>query len=416
MLRIIEGKIGAGKTFYAVHHLISSYYVFDKTFKEYLPKSNDFKIITNIRDLKLYHLSLNAEIEKAGSIELFFTFEYQKSLGRVIYLIDEAQALIDRKFYNKDVFLYFQTHRHLGHDIYLITQDVATLPKELRVLAEYIIQPVARSKRIFNEFRYNVLVGDDIVSRIVLKMNKDIFRLYTSQLDKEIERPKRFTLKYIIYFVVILGFIYGGFRLFLYTYFPAPESKVKNEKKALDNEYNKKMREVMEKHKKDALERLKRREFGEKKNVNESELSSNQGLLSASVHPQDIKYHLVGTINGVVVYQVRDDWHFYIKGDNGVYEKYILNSENVIDNNVVAKSSDELISFEKVSKWYWSDNRSVIDSFRSSSLGSNSSSVPPSVVSGVPAPSSQVNRPVAAPAASAVVSPALSVPHKGVIR
>lgn len=257
MLRIISGKIGSGKTYYAVYHMLKNYYEYDTSLKEYVPKGSDFRIVTNIADFRLPCLNLDVEVEKAGGIDVFFSYEFQQSYGyRVVYIIDEAQKYFHRKYYNKEVFLYFQMHRHLGHDIYLVTQDEDTIAKEIRTLAEYIIRPVQRSSRIFNEFRYKVCVGDEVVRTVVLKANKDVFRLYQSQLSQEVEKPKRFQTRFLIYAGIL--FIVAGLGLYLFfSVFFSPPSQKKLEEK-INQEY---MKEVIEKRRKELLERVRKRQL-----------------------------------------------------------------------------------------------------------------------------------------------------------
>ncbi|MFQ5686299.1 MAG: zonular occludens toxin domain-containing protein [Candidatus Scalindua sp.] len=88
--------------------------------------------------------SLDREVENAGGLAAFFSVKYQENFcmnSNVIYIIDEAQGgnYFHRKFYNVDVFLFFQMHRHMGIDIYLITQDTKCLARELQDLAEFVI-------------------------------------------------------------------------------------------------------------------------------------------------------------------------------------------------------------------------------------------------------------------------------------
>jgi hypothetical protein len=96
-VRIIEGVPGAGKTYFAVNHLLASYFDWNDVLDEYKPKP-DFDrllIISNIDGFP-YSVSLTDLLEKHGGLENFFTYEQQASLfqdRKVIYLIDEAQGL-----------------------------------------------------------------------------------------------------------------------------------------------------------------------------------------------------------------------------------------------------------------------------------------------------------------------------------
>ena len=74
-IRIIDGKIGSGKTYYAVKHLVDNYFVYQDG--EYL-LNKECQIITNIDSFHLESLDLIEEIKKAGSVHEFFSIEYQE--------------------------------------------------------------------------------------------------------------------------------------------------------------------------------------------------------------------------------------------------------------------------------------------------------------------------------------------------
>ena len=163
-IRIIEGKIGSGKTYYAVNHVFRSWYKWCDVNDEWIPKNSELeiKVYTNIKKMKLGH-DLNLAINEAGGLNPFFTVEYQERFCEnlnVIYIIDEAQShdLFHRTYKDRHVFTFFQTSRHMGIDIYLITQDTQCLAKELRSLAEYHIVAVQRTKTIGNIFTTNIII------------------------------------------------------------------------------------------------------------------------------------------------------------------------------------------------------------------------------------------------------------------
>ena len=202
-VRIIEGVPGAGKTYFAVHHLLASYFDWNDTTDEFKPKS-DFAgllIISNIDGFP-YSVSLTDLIDQHGGVDAFFTNEKQASLfqdRKVIYLIDEAQGLFPYKFYGPRVFLFFQKHRHLGMDIYLITQDAEHMAKGLRSLAEYHIKAVRRSLSLMGEFRYHYAdpTTGEVWRRKTLKRDRRVFAFYRSMESQETEKHKSVPLHFI---------------------------------------------------------------------------------------------------------------------------------------------------------------------------------------------------------------------------
>jgi len=210
-IRIIEGKIGSGKTYYAVNHVFGSWYKWCDINDEWIPKNSELeiKVYTNIKKMKLGH-DLNLAIEEAGGLNPFFTVEYQERFCEnfnVIYIIDEAQShdLFHRTYKDRHVFTFFQTSRHMGIDIYLITQDTQCLAKELRSLAEYHIVAVQRTKTIGNLFTYKFYAGKDCYKTKRIKKDNKVFSLYRSMIEKEAEKINSAVLKYIIMFIVIIS-------------------------------------------------------------------------------------------------------------------------------------------------------------------------------------------------------------------
>jgi zona occludens toxin len=211
----ITGVPGAGKTFYAVNHLVKNYCYYDRQSRAYRLKDK-YTLISNIEELALNHKNLKEILEdNKMSIESFFRKDFQEKISKkyknIIYFLDEAQQHFHRRFYDKESFFYFQYHRHLGHNIYLITQDRSLLPKEINTLCESEIRAVKRSLSVFGEFKYNVLSNKEIIDRKVLKKNERVFELYKSQQNEESEKIKNPLVKYL---VAIL--IFGIFSLVMF--------------------------------------------------------------------------------------------------------------------------------------------------------------------------------------------------------
>lgn len=208
-LRIIEGVPGSGKTYYAVNHLFKTY--FEKEDGIIVQKKKSL-IVSNIDNLELGHQSLDDWINWHSNKENFFSYDTQAHLmseyGPFVYVIDEAQLIFDRKFYDRGVFEWFEKHRHLGQDIYLITQNANKLPKDITCLVEYIIRAQPRSRGLTgHEFIYKHLADKDILKREVLKVNKEIFSLYKSMSADETEKPKNPFIRRFALYLGISGFV-----------------------------------------------------------------------------------------------------------------------------------------------------------------------------------------------------------------
>jgi len=224
-IRLIQGKIGSGKTYYAVNHVLKSYYIWSDKLDSWVPKAKDVdvRVYTNIKNMKLGE-DLDKFIADAGGLSTFFNIKYQETFcmnSNVIYIIDEAQAgnYFHRKFYDVNVFLFFQMHRHLGCDIYLITQDVRCLARELQQLAEYVIKAVRRSNSIAKSFTYKFYSGDECFKTKRIKRDQKVFGMYRSMIIGEGEKIKSIPFKHILIFVGLvvcagLIFRFGFMKIF----------------------------------------------------------------------------------------------------------------------------------------------------------------------------------------------------------
>jgi zona occludens toxin (predicted ATPase) len=217
MLQIVYGVPGSGKSYYAVYHI-----------KKMMDNKMDIHLISNIENLKLPHTDLDELIKTYGGIDKFFNVDcefWKQDLERKkILFIDEAQRYFNKRFFSPTVFFWFQYHRHLNVDIYLITQSYKTLPTELVVLAEIVIQAVPSSFRWFrNSFRYLVkdLETFETVEKIDIPFRKQIAELYTSALVIDTTKKMTYTQKYLIgavgLSVVALVFLIFVFPKLLYS-------------------------------------------------------------------------------------------------------------------------------------------------------------------------------------------------------
>jgi len=213
-LKLITGIPGAGKTYLAVHFLVDQYFSRDSAGNYVLkPAYSDLQIISNIDDLALPHLSLSDALSLSKlDFPSFFSPSYQDKIRnkypKVVYLIDEAQRYLPRKFYDVNTFLYFETHRHYGHDIFLITQDVYKLPRDITSLAETEIRAVRRSFSLFGEMSYNLVSQGDVYAKKVIKPKKSIYSLYRSMTHQEVNKVRSSTRKLVL--VPLLGLLAFG--------------------------------------------------------------------------------------------------------------------------------------------------------------------------------------------------------------
>lgn len=247
-IRVIEGVPGSGKTFYAVKHVLEDHFRWDVNRDEFTPKDN-VRVFTNISGFKLGE-SLDQAITSAGGLEKFFSLTFQKTFARdkkLVYIIDEAQGYFHRKFFNKEVMLFFQWHRHLGCTIYLLTQDVKSLAVELRQLAEYYVVATRRSLSLVGEFRYQFKSGEGDQTpwaRKTMKPDSRIFSLYQSMVADSSEKTPSAIRRIGFYFVLtIVVLVVGGWFAFSNLYGgrssasaatrgskPAPTTSVHSEK------------------------------------------------------------------------------------------------------------------------------------------------------------------------------------------
>ena len=210
-IRLIQGKIGSGKTYYAVNHVLKSYYTWSDDLDSWVPKEKDIdvRVYTNIKNMKLGE-DLDKFIADAGGLSTFFNNKYQETFcmnSNVIYIIDEAQSsfYFPRLCKHKTTFDFFQTCRHVGVDVYFITQDAKCLAPELKTLAEYNIVAVPRSKSIGKCFTYKFYSDKEHFKTKRLKKDNKVFNLYRSMKIAETEKIRSILWKYIIMFILIVG-------------------------------------------------------------------------------------------------------------------------------------------------------------------------------------------------------------------
>lgn len=212
MITLIEGVIGAGKTYYAVNEVAKRYCTWNESLLAY-ELNADIDLYTNIDGLKVGK-DLDLLIESVGDLRSVFNIEYLRQLThdkRHVFVIDECQEYFHRKFYDMEVFRVFRWSRHLGLDIILITQDVFSLSREIQNLSEYFIRAVRRSYSLGKRFSYHFMVGKEIFRKRSLPQDLKIFNLYRSHLSDS-EKPVKYATKYYILFALaVVATLVGGY-------------------------------------------------------------------------------------------------------------------------------------------------------------------------------------------------------------
>jgi len=216
MIAIIQGKPGAGKTLLAVKLIEEKYY--EKIEDGVYAYKPDVEVVSDIDGLILPHTQLKEVLEKMDmEPKDFFNQEIQEKIKekkgekKIVYVLDEAQMTFQSRFYEQEVFSYFQYHRHYGHEIWLITQDQMMMPRNIVKLAEYSYQLVNRSLSMIGEFRYMVLMNGQIADRKSFR-GKKYYKLYRSAgVEAGNLKPKNPFKKYIIGVLILIALLVGNF-------------------------------------------------------------------------------------------------------------------------------------------------------------------------------------------------------------
>lgn len=200
-LYVVYGKLGSGKTYFAMNYILKNYMFFDSDTLRWKPRAGHI-IITNIRDCK-FGLNLDKLIDRAGGLNPFFTEAYQsKYFGgkRVIYIVDEAQKTRYFHKYLKDtlIFDYFAYLRQEGHDMFCLTNNMKLFSPTVQEWAEYVIKMRPRSMRIRNELAALYFTEGEKSHTDYLRISPKVYNLYTSFKGKEPQKVKSALNGYIM--------------------------------------------------------------------------------------------------------------------------------------------------------------------------------------------------------------------------
>ncbi len=230
MIRIFEGVPGSGKT-YAMVHYLRRFAEWDDFYKEWILKDGVL-VISNIEGLKIPHVDFGKLVDELG-LKGVFSEDFIKSLWdkgytKIIFAIDEAQRYFDRRYFDKEVFYFFQYHRHYGVDILLATQDSSTIAKEIRVLAEFIIRAEQRSLTV-KSFKYKFYTPDDRTHLFNKTISKDpkVFAMYKSFHVEEVDKPPNVLIRQLVIPVfAFFLFIFGAVAYIKLYMFPSASSDI----------------------------------------------------------------------------------------------------------------------------------------------------------------------------------------------
>lgn len=299
MIVLVTGKLGAGKTYFCVNWILKKYYRYEPEIFDYVP-TRPVQIVTNIEEFGLEHISLDDAIREKG-LNKVFNPDYCTGKS-VVFVIDEAQNIFDRKFYDKNVFSFFQMSRHYGADILLITQDIDSLARELKHLAEYEVRSSPRSRRLNGVFAYDYRSGEEPFKQQKIRFDARVASLYKSQYRSETMKvPKTYT-RYIFIAIACLLLCTVGFKIALSFIYPNKAAAVSTAQKI------------------DTPDKYKGRNVSVD-NINVEESISDSS--STSRHKSDVQRLWGGDDSIEVVYDKSSDQSYYVLKEGGQFKGYV---------------------------------------------------------------------------------------------
>lgn len=291
MLIAITGKMGSGKSYYAVN-------LIDKLLKE------DKYIITNIEGLKFEDQNL-VKLSYEETLEIIKEYGYQKEFSikikeerkkTVVYIIDEADKLgFDKITVTERKWL--SMSRHIGQDIYLITQSIELLAKEIKQIVDVEIR--AKKGVFVNQFVYQWMVGKETVKWERLTKQTRLYDSYKSFIIIKKEKVNNKYLYYLVALIVVLLFMIYNFRDSLAGAFKRDEMVVRK----ID----------------------KQKKVGEK---NENKIN---------------EYTYIKLKDGSIIIQKNNEYYSYMEKRKIPYFKYKKNDYLIMNNEII-----EVIDHEKI--------------------------------------------------------------------
>lgn len=230
MLKILTGPPRSGKTFFAVRHVLLTYFRWNSELFEWEPKEGTIPfILTNIDGLLVPHAEMSAFLKEQGcTLPEFLTLErivpfIEKENRPFVLLLDEAHGTFPYTYKDRladqpqrSVFYFFGYHGHYPIDLYLITQSWNDLNPTITGKAEFQIDAERRTTSMIGEFKYNYLHPKtmEVMNTQVIKPgpeNKKIFMAYKSSSGGEYKtndvRPYRKYIYLALLLVVVISFL-----------------------------------------------------------------------------------------------------------------------------------------------------------------------------------------------------------------
>lgn len=222
---ILTGVPGAGKSYYAVHHI-----------HQLCQSDGKFLVLHNIEGLTCqdhrviavdwktedFHAQLMADRLRQ------LRTEYGLASEDLIHLfIDEAQRFFPPELKDQQILYFFDYHRHFGVTVTLITQHEKKLTYKITTLAESEIRAVSQKINPLGSFVYKLSAGGEHYSTKRLPKEKQIFALYKS-FQAGTGKTKKSNLRIIVVGVVVAAVLAWVvfFKVFAQSFAPsAKQSK-----------------------------------------------------------------------------------------------------------------------------------------------------------------------------------------------
>lgn len=206
MLRLVTGKPGSGKTYYAVSYLTKTYCDFDRISNEWVLRP-DYLVISNIDNLRIDHWNLQKLIDEKGLESIFstdFVDPLSKQYKRIIFIVDECQRYFPAKSEAKipnSVWFFFEYHRHYGIDLILCSQHASSVSRRIVNIAETYIEAAPQTLRMGPHFRYSlvdVTTGEKISTTLV-KPDPSVYLAYRSAtVNSGLEKSKSYASRILV--------------------------------------------------------------------------------------------------------------------------------------------------------------------------------------------------------------------------
>ena len=181
----------------------------------------------NIREWKskvekmLHDISIIKEDVEHEFIKITKPIFQKNNFTDALFVIDEAHNFF--RFLSPPALRLVSYHRHYDQDYILITQDLKQLDRRLLGLTEKTIKAVNPTLKTSKNFKYKVYSGGyisyrdtNLIDKIVLKADPDIFNLYNSGGTKP---SKSYLIKVLYKPILLILFVVIGYVYFI-EYFP----------------------------------------------------------------------------------------------------------------------------------------------------------------------------------------------------